>query len=62
MGGNKMSDSDELKNLREKHADVLNNPAVDSIVNWQEPILGDERPLPTTEQMRKSFKIFLDKR
>lgn len=55
-----MTDSDELKNLQEKHADVF-NPEVDNIVNFEEPVLGDERPLPTTEQMRKSFKIFLDR-
>jgi|GEM_PF-3022657 len=60
-----MSDSDELKNLREKYADVL-NPAVDHIVNWPEPILGDGAPLPTPEQYtktaKKCLKVLLDKR
>lgn len=66
MEGKKMtnSDSDELENLRKKHADVL-NPAVDHIVNWPEPILGDGAPPPTPEQftrtMKMSLEILLDK-
>jgi hypothetical protein len=55
MEGKKMPDSDELKDLREKHADVL-NPAVDSIVHWQEPMLGDGGPPPTEEKFQESFK------
>ena len=54
-----MPNSNELENLRRKHADVLDNPAVNSIVNWQEPVLGDGAPPPTPEQYTKTAKACL---
>ncbi|MFZ2310053.1 MAG: hypothetical protein WAW11_00725, partial [Patescibacteria group bacterium] len=45
----------ELENLEKKHADVL-NPAVDHIVNWQEPMLGNGGPPPTEEEFQERFK------
>lgn len=49
-----MNDPNELKGLREKHADVFSNQTVDNVVNWREPILGDGRP--ETQKSKKDFK------
>jgi hypothetical protein len=55
MEGKKMVEPNESENLEKKHADVL-NPAVDNIVHWQEPMLGDGGPPPTEEEFQERFK------
>lgn len=39
-----MNDPNELKELREKHADVFENAVVDNVVYWREPVLGNGDP------------------
>lgn len=59
-----MADTLTLEELKEKHADVFNNPAVQKIANWREPILGDGLPPGPidNESSKRALLILLGKR
>ena len=59
-----MADTLTLEGLKKKHADVFDNPAVQRIATWREPILGDGLPpVPTDiELSKRALLILLSKR